>query len=58
MYSDVLTPKPTLLAVAQDPWSFWYPCTLDLKMMLNAPGIAPSLVPYSPWPQAAPILAQ
>jgi hypothetical protein len=43
---------------AADPWSFWYPRTLDLTMMLTAPGIAPSLVPYSPWPQAAPILAQ
>lgn len=56
MFAPAFFSKAQLLQWAQDPWSFWYPRSLDLSMMLG--GIAPSMPPYNPWPQAAPILAQ
>ncbi len=55
MYSSAYMPMPALVDWAKDPWSFWYPRTRD--QFRNGLSII-SFVPYNPWPQAAPVLAQ
>lgn len=54
MYSTAALSLQQLEQWAEDPWSFWYPRN-EPEMLL---GQIASLVPYNPWPQAAPILAQ
>lgn len=52
---------PNFLTVAQlqrwgsDPWAFWYP---RLARFAVGVAVAAGFIPYNPWPQAAPVLAQ
>jgi hypothetical protein len=41
LFSPNPTPVMQLFAWAQDPWSLWYPNSLDLTMMLKAPSASP-----------------
>jgi hypothetical protein len=57
MTSGAALSAAQLLEWAQDPWSFWYPPTFDLSMMLRAV-VGSNFVPHNPWPQIGPLIAQ
>lgn len=55
LWSSPVLSLTQLMAWASDPWSSWYP-----RRALNLVGVAAvaGFIPYNPWPQAAPVLAQ